>query len=474
MLSRAFVFLIFVISVCGAPVVTLAARVPVLNMSAGNDHGGFGDIASNLLFARQLKRYFPEMRIHFDVDADNLKKFKILEPRFKAENKPQKIDDIDFYFKAQGLPAGDYFVSLSHMEYFVESKNTTASAKQTFFLLRNSSRAPVALLLSEYGGNTSHFTDVEYYIPPNSTPATPIITFSTGPKSTGIYVTNERVPARTEYFSELETLISKVTELKQVTLSTRSKIGFGYSYDSKTLMLYLRTVNELAKASPDVPFYIFMKPVLQFREHKHLERIFREISANLHLIELDEVSLAMTNKIIASTNLPILTTGDVSLSLAIQNEKPFLYEATHWKDDSTKALLKELLNSMPDDTLASLKEKLVLDEDFSVPHRHDLTDEVLFNREDRMIHEKSLQLAHIWNNRTFLTSLKSGLKKMKREHSLVKATKAIFKTLEALKESGTKFDDFREREKVIKAIENAGIPSRRQFCEKQLTLKFSK
>ena len=72
-------------------------------------------------------------------------------------------------------------------------------------------------------------------------------------------------------------------------------------------------------------------------------KFFKGIPVNIHLLPSENLGFKGNKEIIASANLPILVTGDVSLTLALDYEKSFIYEVRRHKT----SFAYDLLNLLP-------------------------------------------------------------------------------------------------------------------------------
>lgn len=207
-------------------------------------------------------------------------------------------------------PADEYtiyttFSSLS-LSYRYERKNLHALK---YFLPADTSSG--ALLFSEYVGQNQ--------IMPLLVKANPTVRrgagLMTGPLALGMYIAKDKP----EILGNKIALIREYfyTDLSNEELqSDIVKLGYSYTKGTDATDLYLQALAQFAKEHADQQFFIIAKSMPSDWKKP----------ANVHVVVEERMPLSRTKELISAANLPIMVTGDMSLTLAMEYEKEFFYE----------------------------------------------------------------------------------------------------------------------------------------------------
>lgn len=295
----------------------------VVNMFAGRERGGFGDLASNLVMAQQLLALRPELKIQMWVGEREMERMRILLPSLDPTLPYQNVQGIDFYsYRNRQLPRGDVFLAFSvkiadlsanmyAKDFHLPQELTDQTANETINRIAN---APVIFKFLEYSGATHEVSGV--YRPTGKFIE---IHAETGPGAAGLYA----VPIAHNKSAE---------ETREV------EAGFGYSTYAFSTLAYVKSVLGLASSNPQKRYRIHIRP---FPELQMLADALIA-TPNLEVVTSANMDFETTKKLIQSATIPILVTGDVSLSLAIQHHKPFIYELHRWKKGLAKSVQTQL------------------------------------------------------------------------------------------------------------------------------------
>lgn len=340
MLRKLFLFLFLALCLIAAPAVALAQTV---NMFAGIKRGGFGDIASNFLMAEKLKELSPELNINMWVSTDILEYVKTLVPEFDPSKGVQQINGIKFYYgDANPLPQADFFLGYSLNDknevqsgqyapglYIPGVDDKLVNAYETIYRIAN---AKNIVHFKEYQGSNYELASIT-----NVASGQRLFSFETGPLAGGLYISPSKP---TQAPSKQEALNLLRAEGYELPVVTEGKVRLAYSYSAypNIAKVYLEAMQLHASRFPNEQFVIVAKDFPVLRD--------MALPANLHVVWLDKKTPFELNKaLIAASDAPILVTGDVSLTVAIEHEKLFIYETNTWKRKSMTALRKKLVDA---------------------------------------------------------------------------------------------------------------------------------
>lgn len=274
--------------------------------------GGFGDLVSNLFMGEKLLEL--GYGINIIVDRSFKEKFNILglleESNFSsfylgehegihyfsehglAEYIPPEIDDFTIYTS----------FSVEKLGLSVNKNYKQHNLCQTFKLGKR-------FILSEYKSLDEKFRhwqgDVVYEIV-NTT------VLYTGPFLLGMYVSptppqriNDKTRILKEYFAiQDDNVLNKF-------------LGFSYSAGPGATNIYLAALAKRACQDPASHYYVLSR----FDVHPTIQ-----LPENMTVRTVKHMSFKESKSAICSSDLPILVTGDMSLTLALEYEKNFFYE----------------------------------------------------------------------------------------------------------------------------------------------------
>lgn len=295
--------------------------------------GGFGDLTSNLYMGEKLLEEGFKVNIFIDPSFED--KFKILEIV-----KDVSFDDFFlgesnsiFYYKIpsknsmvgsksfnQAIPRSSsctIYASFSSMYYNNEYHVKRDSIEHSVNIFMRDDHENNIFLFGEYIGVEKFLSrqlkgsNLQPYT--NWNKGKKIIFLATGPLTYGIYISpvkplieNKKINLINEFFNN------------NFDLSKEHKLGFCYTKGAGSTNVYLAGVSAFAKKNLQSSFFIISK----FPPHKDLK-----IPDNVKIAVVPKLSFTKTKEIIASSDFPLMITGDMSLSLALDLEKEFFYEA---------------------------------------------------------------------------------------------------------------------------------------------------
>jgi hypothetical protein len=142
------------------------------------------------------------------------------------------------------------------------------------------------------------------------------------------------------------------TELKRTLEQiTGTSIPKSFSIDQGALLAYAYSKRKLAtEIYLDGLALSARKPPWKDRQIlcviKHHDGIkIPRLPPNVHLLQYKTTPYEISKALIAHSDLPILITGDGSLSQALDYEKVAFYESNSWKNESSLSLIEELAQS---------------------------------------------------------------------------------------------------------------------------------
>jgi hypothetical protein len=289
-----------------------AAEIQV-NIWSGINLGGFGDLASNLFMLKQLQRQNPEWKFNYIIDRSSVAKLKILITEFGEQDEFIK-DSVRFIIdKGQPLPASDFVLSFS-------SGPMKKNIAQT---------APRAMSFTEYEQYHS-----QKIISKQITQAHEHYWISTGPKNLGLYINYN------ETNTELNKTNSLLAEHEERAIKSADLIGLSYTNNGELGQFYLDLYSGISRSSKQ------NKKIVLFIKDAHLLDL-SNAPANIQVINLTKKPFALTEAIFPLLNLPPLVTGDMSLTLALQNKRIFMYERLEHKKNVITDLLDIFQKHLP-------------------------------------------------------------------------------------------------------------------------------
>jgi hypothetical protein len=322
---------------------------PVVNIVVPPDGlGGFGDLTSNLYMAEKLVEQGFNANVFIpDSFQDKFRILSILNNidfasffwgnreninYFSIPKQGTKVSGIDF---CEALPESSPFTS--YVSFSSLDLNTPYKAKEKKHSLpcfiKNKS-FPNAAIFSEYIGVAEYLGKI---IKKSQKPS-PFLAWNningvvlpTGPLSLGMYIS----PNKPWIAKQKNDIIREFFDVSVL----KSKLSFSYTASYDAASIYLEALNDFANKNQDTTFFLIAK---------HRPQI--ALAKNLHVETIPNLSFQKTKEIIASSDFPLMVTGDMSLTLAMDYEKEFFYEALNHKFRMEENLrLFDQLKELPD------------------------------------------------------------------------------------------------------------------------------
>jgi hypothetical protein len=313
-----------------------------------DEYGGFGDLVTNFWMARMLSRTSDKsVRFYYDPSFED--KISKLIPDYNKNN----ADDREIIFMPNTKfisPKGKDSCNLlfSHVPNNKSKSINTELENIINYSLRNNKM----ILFSEYNPRqtmkrTGHLLN-KYMIT-----GTPYY-FYTGINYTGLYVTSN------DSDGKQLTKSSKIKDLKEISRVLSSPIlagipfatsspllGIGYSAHSGTVEDYLyMLIKYIRKNHPtSEKKWIFIKRPNTKIEQILFDKMIYAIEfkyPDIILKPFTSMPFEVMDFLFKMATLPVLVTGDMSLTQAIQYEKPFIYETLQHKEILRENLFKAL------------------------------------------------------------------------------------------------------------------------------------
>jgi hypothetical protein len=288
-------------------------------IGSGTPVGGSGDIAANVLMAQYLQKLIPDSSIVIYVTPESIETISSLTP----EVREYPIDQINFLKNGiLYISPGKFIPNGSQMPIFHFSfSNLPSYPTKNYFT--NNKNVPVALSFSEYQGKELSGRKIDHvYVEKN------IYIPATGLRFSGLYIS----PNGESLFLDNDIDLLNKQEIASIQEAKKSKyIVYLYSRNFDLMSSY---VKEIIKKVGGDSITIFAPPPFI----KHLKWNSDVITNGNVKLFSNFVSFEMTRKMMKISNLPLLVTGDVSLSLAIEYRKPFVYSVYSWKEDFARDL----------------------------------------------------------------------------------------------------------------------------------------
>ncbi len=287
--------------------------------------GGFGDVAANILMAQKVLERRPHAEVHVLVAAESLGTVAILEPGLVGLGGVKTVNGITYHLEGKSeLPKTDI-----GLHFATDSKSVKLSAS-----------APLVMVFEEYGGFEEQLAagSVTNFKKGGATFLG--VNAGAGKYYAGLYV-SEKKPAppmtRSALHDKLDSLPVQVFgDLKGNYEGV--KIGFAYSHERQATDAYLEAAVSAARDPKN-------------RNQKFLLIVQHPVSAdvpdNVEIRYYKSLPFEVSKTVVAHSDIPILVTGDVSATLAVEYEKPFFYERLEWKKDFADGLERELKAANP-------------------------------------------------------------------------------------------------------------------------------
>jgi hypothetical protein len=311
--------------------------------------GGFGDIACNVIMARKLREVWPEAEIKIVYCSAAAHSLKILLPSLLLEEGRQTVDGFEFIQEKSDLvPRADAYLSFA-----------TFAASSLFHDSSPRNQTPLRLGYYELSamGNPVVTTPVPGHemlarpelnrramvsnsqVDPSDLPESHSwrMTLHSGADSSGLYISPKR-PCEPMSFKALRERLKAELHLsdEQVDwLDSDCHVAFAYTKLMAAEELYASALVQ-ARGSEKTKLLVFLKK---------FEGIQLPAAPNVQFVLYDSLSFDTSMALLYHSNPPPLVTGDVSLSMAVDFEKPFFYEMTLWKFNCAEALSSVLKNT---------------------------------------------------------------------------------------------------------------------------------
>ncbi len=277
---------------------------------------GYGDLATNLLMAQHLRVLWPDATINVLVDSESEKAMPLFFPRFDLQKDSQMIDGITYVINLEkGIPEADYFLSFSN-------PNTVL----------NISKHVPSILFSEYSGGSKLVVGKGSFSQ---------LKLNAGVESSGLYITPTKVPPPVPRKSLFEVLRREGIQIPKNLDPNNVLIGYSYTTLTLATQLYLDAVSRLPSQGVSKKIVLFVKDfgrdTLDVPDHSNIVTIPLKGGA----------SFMVSRSIVAHSDITIMVTGDVSPSIAIDFEVPFLYEIRRHKAGFIDSLARLLNITVP-------------------------------------------------------------------------------------------------------------------------------
>ncbi len=358
--------------------------------------GGYGDVASNVIMAKRLKELYPDLEITF-----------ITHPKSEGP-----LYELLHGYPGQGYSADHPLADsrtfnmkkierMSHSE--IEKLNLKADFNLGFAGLEIPRelhlQAPYSFYVNEY-----HLPDISKTAKQPRPVNSRYWKTNGGPGLTGMYLSaGQATPPlnREQLYQVLRSRDPTLPPLDQC------QMGFTYTSTIETENVYLDAMIMKANKNPKSKALVLMckdcKPNLP-------------VPANVKLVSLKGAPIDIHESGIAHADLPVMTTGDVSATFAVEYEKPFFYEMNYWKEDFSNALNQQLRVNVK-----------------RGKHQHYLGAALRVEAKEPAIN--AVELERLASNQNFIDSYKDAIQKSKKSLNMTNRLKNLFEFLEEYKVS---------------------------------------
>lgn len=274
--------------------------------------GGFGDTAANLLMIERLSAYYQNSGTQLSViySPEAKEQIHILWPEFSLDKDRQIVRGIMFTDFTNHTPA-DINLAFSIKGYAHAKSRGKLNIDYLEYSDIDSDHQLLGMTFKEVQDTenlktpflhpTWRKTGTDYY-------------FNTG-VSHGLYVMDGFRPD--DFKKELTFYFLRKFDPK-IEFSEQAKLGYAYASSPELVQQYVTAAETYAEKYQIEIVVVANHPV-------------QSSSPLIKVISSKNIPFNLNQKIIKSSDLPILVTGDGSLSLAIEGRKPFFYSLYAWK-----------------------------------------------------------------------------------------------------------------------------------------------
>lgn len=382
-----------------------------VNVLVSPPRGGYGDTAANLLMIERLAAYYQgtDTEINMVVPKKAMEQVKVLWPDFDPSVQVQKIRDITVYQKESAVQA-DFVVSFSATPYYLMNENSEQSlGKRTLnyfeygdFVSQNSPNRFNQKQMSE----SDHKTP--FFIRPGYGETLGGADLNTG-FANGLYVLEDFRP---DDFNKEKTLQHLQNFAPTLEIQKNAKLGYAYASSPELAQQYLDAAIVFARQRQQNIVIVTNQPLVSS-------------DGLVQIIKMENMPFDLNQKVIKSSDVPILVTGDGSLSLAIEAGKPFFYSLYSWKFFNPILMKEEMLKRS-----AFLRKNRKQADLFFNLLRLDTSGSTTYSE----------QFLSVFENPELQTEISLALKELTKEDSLVKFLEKDMKALSS-KDKTAKFDE---------------------------------
>lgn len=300
-----------------------ALAITRINVTISEPRGGFGDTAANLLMIERLAYKYQNSDTQLAVvyTDESKKQIKTLWPEFNMNLHQQVIRGLPFY-EIEIAPKADYSITFSATTH-PYSINKIGNKEIIYF---------------EYGDirfehdreitTQSLATDVRFNSPINLISSKPSIAEINTGFANGLYVMDG---FKTEDSNKKITIEYLKRQYPEVAIQADSLLGYAYCSSPELIQQYVQSIEKYAKKHQRHIVVVANQNPQQYN------------SNYVTVVDMKDISFDLNQKIIKSSDLPVLVTGDGSLSIAIEGKKPFFYSLYAWKTFNSVMLRDELV-----------------------------------------------------------------------------------------------------------------------------------
>ncbi len=297
----------------------LAAQVHV-DIFGGKPRGSLGDLATGIWMGRLMSRAYPGVSIRILVPESIREQFARLVPQIRSSNVFVDADGVQYV--AVGLrpsSPSDVFFAFSVQRHNPNAATYAKDLELPSDIIRDPTAikeihalntAKLTVELDELYGGEKTVHDV------SQTSEGTYVRMNTGLRSGGVYASaEERTPpcSRAQLFAKLGLSLG-------LSEDADARLAFSYGHHGDWHERYRVFLVTYALRHPEEKIVWVTSDAQSFEPQPQNLIIARSV-----------LDLADSEAVVSHADLPILVTGDVSMSMAIEYGKPFFYEVQSWK-----------------------------------------------------------------------------------------------------------------------------------------------
>ncbi|MCB0371018.1 MAG: hypothetical protein KDD45_16750, partial [Bdellovibrionales bacterium] len=292
-----------------------------LNILISPPRGGYGDTAANLLMIERLVDHYSKgkAQIYVVYQKESVEQIHALWPDFNPNLESQYVRGI-LFTSLEKAQLADIALTFSSSE----SRIKNLGRKSITYLEYDEVKQGRGGLLAQVRDYNENSPIISIY----SDGSGALINTGFG---NGLYV---KQGFRNDDFNKKSTFSLLRTFAPKLSFSDNARLAYAYNSSPPLTQQYINALSLLATK--------YNQEIVVVTNH-----LVTNKNALIKVINMKGASFDLNQKIIKSSDIPILVTGDGSLSLAVEGRKPFFYSLYAWKRFTPSSIRKSIEKVSP-------------------------------------------------------------------------------------------------------------------------------